>query len=190
MPHDSHIENAYSIDFEFISQLEDDISMVAYVPIPVSDTTGVKVAPNVDLSALSEADLRKFCLNPTLIGKLYPYIGLRGQEAFSYLNDFPLELSVNELEAINEGRKRQLVNRLADIFDSTSPVPFASIPACWQTVVLSVESQYGDIQKKCPSFWCWVVNQKWDKAIGELRDFGDQQSARRNLEADYIESLS
>lgn len=38
-------------------------------------------------------------------------------------------------------------------YNAAVTISFAPIPACWQTVIASVEFQYGSLQKKCLAFW-------------------------------------
>jgi hypothetical protein len=174
-----------SIDIEFICRLEGDCSLSAYIQSN-SAPDGVCVAGDLNLGLVDDIYLRKLGLNPTLIGKLYPYLGRQGIDAHNYLEQFPLTLSKNEIVAINHGNKRLLAKQLAEKFDEESLILFANIPSCWQTVIASIEIQHGDISKTYPAFWRWALNQKWDQALMELRDFGDGHSERRNAEADYI----
>lgn len=176
-----------SIDFEFIRKLEGEPLLIGEVASPVSSKSGVIIAYGFDLAEYSDTDLRKFGLNSTLIGKLYPYLGLVEQEASDYLADFPLELSLNEVTAIDQGFKRRALVDMVIAFNQSSPILFSKIPRCWQTVIASLEFQYGQLHKTCPSFWSWVSNQKWDKALMELQDFGDEYQDRRKAEAYYIE---
>jgi hypothetical protein len=176
----------FSIDFVFISRLEYEDSHEFTVSVGDTPNSGVIIGPEFDLGASNETELRDFGLNPTLIGKLYPYLGLKGHDASSYLAKLPLQLTLNELAHINAGLKRHLVKELALQYDAHSGFAFADIPACWQTVILSLESQHFGLQNKFPLFWSFIVNQEWDKALVELRDFGDSFDKRRNLEADYI----
>lgn len=187
MQENSNYERSFAIDFDFIDKLQGEVVLFGFVPDdPLLGGQGVTVASIYNLGTKKHADLRTLGLNPTLIGKLYPYLEREGENARDYLHQHPLILTENEASAIIIGIKRQLPNMLAAKFDLNSDVPFVSIAPCWQTVIASLESQYGDLQKYCPAFWNWVVHQKWDKAITELRDFGDGHSNRRNAEADYI----
>ena len=179
-------ERPSTINFDFIHELEGGSVLSAYVPVPENSTSGVTIAAGFDLGAKSVKDLRKLALNATFIGKLYPYIGLQGMEAFNYLTKFPLTISVNEAAALDSGVKLKLLDSLMKRYDENSDVLFKNIPPCWQTVIASVEFQYGNLSRCCPTFWQWLTNQKWEKAILELRDFGDEYSIRRNKEADYI----
>lgn len=175
-----------AIDFDFIHTLEGGTLLSGYVPDPEHSKSGVTIAAGFDLGARNANDLRMLALNATLRGKLYPYLGRQGMDAQRYLSDFPLSLSGHEAAAIDSSVKLQLVTRLTERYDSDSDILFSDIPECWQTVIASVEFQYGNLSTRCPTFWQWVTHQKWDKGILELRDFGDRYSNRRNKEADYV----
>lgn len=175
-----------TINFDFIHELEGELVLSAYVPDPENSKSGVTIAAGFDLGARNVKDLRKLALNATFIGKLYPYLGLKGKGACDYLDEFPLTISVHEAAAIDSGVKRKQLDTLIKRFDKDSELPFNSIPPCWQTVIASVEFQYGNLSKRCPTFWRWVIYQKWAKAEQELRDFGDKYNSRRNKEADYV----
>lgn len=179
-------ERLSTIDFDFIHELEGGSLLSAYVPDPKNSKSGVTIAAGFDLGARDDKDLRRLALNPTFIGKLYPYLGLQGMDAYNYLIEFPLTISTHEAAAIDSGVKLTLLASLMLRFDENSDIPFKDIPPCWQTVITSIEFQYGNLSESCPTFWQWVTYQKWDKAILELRDFGDKYGTRRNKEADYV----
>lgn len=186
MANNTQPERPSTINFDFIRELEGGLVLSAYVPDPENSKSGVTIAAGFDLGTRNDKDLRKLALNATFIGKLYPYLGRQGKEAHNYLGKFPLTISVHEAAAIDSGVKRKLLDSLKRRFNKDSDVPFKSIPPCWQTVIASVEFQYGNLSRRCPTFWQWVVYQKWEKAELELRDFGDKYSSRRIKEADYV----
>ena len=175
-----------AIDFDFIHQLEGGSLLLGYVSKPDSSKNGVKIAAGFDLGGKNPNDLRMLGLNATLVGKLYPYLGRQGLDAQAYVMKFPLTISVHEAAAINSGVALKLAGRLTEGFNADSAISFNDLPSCWQTVIASIEFQHGNLSRYCPVFWNWVVHQKWDKALLELKDFGDQNSRRRDKEADYI----
>lgn len=176
----------HRIDFEFIHELEGGSVLLGYVPDPKNSQSGVTIAAGFDLGARNDKDLRKLELNATLIGKLYPYLGRKGNDALAYLAEFPLILSEHEAAAIDTNVKVQMTKRLIKRFNADSIAPFHKIPDSWQTVIASVEFQYGNLSARCPTFWKWATLHKWDEAILELRNFGDSYPSRRNREADYV----
>lgn len=178
-----HFEHA--IDFDFIGKLEGGRILNGYVPDPKNSKSGVTIATGFDLGARNDRDLRKIGLNPTLIGKLYPYLGRQSTSAYEYLQQHPLQVTDNEAKTIDFGVKSLLIEKLIGRYDEASLLAFCSLPACWQTVIASVEFQYGSIKKACPTFWRYVIDQRWNDAIDELNAFGDNYGSRRRQEAEY-----
>ena len=177
----------HNIDFNFISTFEGGSLNKGYVPDAQNSKSGVTLAIGFDLGARNANDLLALALDTKLIDLLSPYLGLQGRQALHYLQDHPLSISDTNATAINLAVKHKLLGSLITKYDASGQVPFAAIPARWQTVIASVEFQYGSLQKKCPSFWRCVSQQNWPGAIAELRGFGDRYPTRRNKEADYVE---
>jgi hypothetical protein len=130
--------------------------------------------------------IRKIGLNPTLRGKLYPYLGRKGQSAIDYLKNHTLQISEHEAQAINLGHKALTLGKLIKRYDEDSQMVFCDLPSCWQTVIASVEFQNGNLKKAYPQFWLSIIRQHWKISLDELRDFGDNDPARRVQEAKYI----
>ena len=147
----------------------------------------VKVVPGFDLGARNVNDLQALELEPSLIKLLSAYMGLQGMQALRYLEQHPLLITDANAKAINSAVKRGLIESLIAKYNADAKVSFAAIPAKWQTVIASVEFQYGSLQKKCPSYWRCVTKPDWQEAIAELRDFGDRYTTRRKKEANYAE---
>ncbi len=182
----SHIDDVCSnIDFTFICRLEGGSKKQGYVPDVPNSKSGVTIATGFDLGARNHHDLRKLGLNPVLIGKLYPYLGLQGTQAESFLKSHPISLSENETHAIDVAVKRDMVSKLVSRYNNASSIAFQTLPQHWQTVIASLEFQYGSVEKHCPEFWKCVTHHDWSSAIDELKDFGDPYPSRRNLEAKY-----
>ena len=175
------------IDFDFISTFEGGSRNTGYVPDAEKSKSGVTIGVGFDLGARNVNDLRALNLDKALVELLTPYLGLQGQSALRYLEQHPLTITDADADAINVSVKSGLIDSLVAKYDADAGVSFASIPAKWQTVIASVEFQYGSVQKKCPSFWRCVTKQHWSEAIAELRDFDDRYKTRRNKEADYAE---
>jgi len=180
----------HNIDFYFISIFEGGNLNKGYVPDAANSKSGVTIAIGFDLGARNVNDLLALQLDSNLVALLSPYLGLQGKQASGYLQQHPLSISETDANVINGAVKRKLLGSLMAKYDADSSVPFATIPARWQTVIASVEFQYGSLQRKCPSFWRCVTQQDWQEAIAELRDFGDRYTTRRNKEADYVEQVA
>lgn len=174
------------IDFDFIHALDGGALLCGYVPNPENSNSGVIIATGFDLGARNDSDLRMIGLNATFIGKLYPYLGRQGMDAYNYITEFPLNISVHEAAALDSGFKQQMLERLLERYNSDSSILFGDIPQCWQTVIASLEFQYDHVSKRFPIFWKRVTKQQWDEALLELRGLGGKYNTRRNKEADYI----
>ncbi|MFQ3250372.1 pesticin C-terminus-like muramidase [Glaciecola sp.] len=176
------------IDFSFIHRLEGGSLTRGYVPDVRNSKSGVTIGAGFDLGARNASDLEKLGLDSNLIAKLYPYLGLQRHDAANYLRQHPLEISQEQAAFIDVKVKQRVIDGLIRKYDQMSPVEFCSIPGCWQTVIASVEFQYGSVKTKCPTFWRLVTGQSWSEALHELRNFGDRYATRRNQEADFVES--
>lgn len=183
-----HLHN-HSIDFDFIGTFEGGSLLDGYVPDARKSKSGVTIGVGFDLGARNVNDLKVLELPLTLINKLSDYLGLQGTKAQKYLQRNPLKITEEEASTINLAVKSRLIMALISKFEADANVAFSSIRPQWQTVIASVEFQYGSVQRKCPSFWRCVTKQDWNKAISELRNFGDRYPTRRNKEADYAEQL-
>ncbi|MFT5276620.1 MAG: hypothetical protein ACI97K_000213 [Glaciecola sp.] len=177
-----------NIDFTFIHRLEGGSLTKAYVPDVNNSQSGVTVGAGFDLGARNVNDLKALGLESALIDKLHPYLGLKRLEAAAFLNGQPLEISPEQAEAIDISVKKNIVERLISRFDQVSAIEFCHIPSSWQTVIASVEFQYGSVKTKCPNFWGLVTSHRWNEAQHELRNFDDSYATRRNQEADYIDA--
>lgn len=177
----------HSIDYQFISSFEGGSINKGYVPDATGSKSGVTVGIGFDLGARNVQDLKVLGLNQSLITKLTPFLGLQGTDAARFLATNELNITDEEATSINIAAKSRMITALITKYNADSAIPFVSIPAAWQSVIASVEFQYGSVQKKCPSFWRCVVKQDWLEGIAELRDFGDGYPTRRNKEADYVE---
>jgi hypothetical protein len=177
-----------NIDFNFIHLLEGGSLTRAYVPHADRSQSGVTIAAGFDLGARNINDLKALGLESALINKLSPYLGLKRQEAADFLVTKPLEISSEQAAVIDICVKQSIVDKLISRFDQDSSIEFCNIPSSWQTVIASIEFQYGSARSKCPTFWKYAVNHRWSDALHELRNFVDQYSPRRKQEANYIEA--
>lgn len=187
---DSSLRQDHQIDFDFISTFEGGNLLDGYVPDAAKSKSGITIAIGFDLGARNLGDLEALGLEAQLIELLLPYLGLQGQKAADYLGSHPLRITEANAKAINIAVKRKLIESLIRKYNTDAELAFAMLPTQWQTVIASVEFQYGSLQRKCPSFWRCVTKPDWTEAIAELRDFGDRYTTRRNKEADYAEKNS
>lgn len=178
-----------TIDWGFIAKLEG-AANYGYVPDANHSQSGVTIASGVDLSAENEASLAG--LAPDITARLRPFLGLVGCTALAALRQTPLALTDAEVATLNayvDGARAVAIQRAYDAASGGVGYRaggFAYIPDAAQTVIASVAFQYGDLARRCPSFWGKAIARDWAGVIAELRNFGDRYSTRRNQEADYL----
>ena len=170
-----------NIDWDFISAREGSRILTGYVPDADGSKSGVTIATGFDLGARNANDLTG--LPKALIKKLTPYLGIKGAEA----QDAAKNLSITDAQAkkIDEFSKNEAVTKLKAKWQEATGESFDSLPNNKATVVASVAFQYGDLESQTPNFWRQVTSDDWNAAEKNLRNFGDNYSTRRNLEADY-----
>jgi lysozyme-like predicted toxin len=198
VPAEESAEPSADIDWDFIAEQEGAASQDAYVPNPEGSQSGVTVGTGVDLGARNSADLERLGLSEALRERLEPYLGLRQQDAVDFLADNPLQLTAEEVEELDQAVRDQAVDSLVTSYNAAATTrnaedggdraSFEELPTEMQTVIASVHFQYGTLSTETPNFFSQVVDQRWDDALGNLRDFGDDYTSRRNREADLLES--
>lgn len=169
------------IDFTFIAEREGENACVGYIAVDDGQYSGVCVGISCNLGKMSHTKLRSMALNPALLGKLYPYIGLIGQEAADYLLKHPLELSLAETDAVNLGCWQNQINDLILQFEQSSQMPFCELSKTWQTVLFSLSIELNNLAQNKTKFWSAVTTAHWDDAKSVLRQFSPR-------EAHYLEA--
>lgn len=175
--------------FDAVRAFEGGLTLKASVPDPGGSKSGVTVSAGFDLGARNEQDLLNLGFPDALITLLRPYLGLQKYAALNFLRQNPLTITTEDAELIHEKSRLQSLSRLVADYAKDSRRDFCSIPQRWQTVISSIQFQYGSARTKTPTFWKAVAEQRWADAIAQLRDFKDNYPTRRNLEADYVQSL-
>ncbi len=164
-----------------------------YIPIGPGvkgDHSGVTIASGVDLGQRSLSEVEGWGLDPALLARLKPYIGLRSGGAALLAENKrkgrPLTVTPEEARQLDEASHSRELKRLAEKFDADSKIgPFESLPKRTQTVLLSVFLQHGTSNpgKKAPRFWGPVTTGDWPAAHSELLSFGDISPDRRRRDA-------
>lgn len=185
-----------SIDFCFIGSLlsiNTDTGVIAPQNIEGfehqgldAEKSGVVIGMGLDLGNTDVDALRMLYLNPTLIGKLYPYLGKRGDEAQTYLENNPLDLSVHELNAINLGLNEKWVTKLVSMYDAKSNQPFVELDPVWQTTIACLTMVYGGLSKHWSACWQCLVNQDFAKVIKLLQEH-DENHEIHQQQLNYIQ---
>jgi hypothetical protein len=177
------------IDWTFIALLEG-MRLDGYVPLSKQTESGVTIAAGFDMGKRDRASLERLGLPPRLVEKLAPYCGKIGTKAEEYVRRHPLWITQAEAEAIDRAIRASVVATLIKRYDKDSPQhPFERLPREAQTVIASVEFQYGSIRDKRRRFWSLVTAQRWEEAVYLLRHFGDPYKTRRRKEAAYLEKI-
>ena len=181
------------VNYEFISRREQPggkVATIGYVPTnrygAVIGNSGVTIGIGVDLGKVTAAQLKRYGVSNRLINKLRPYLGLRGQAAYAYLQRHPLILHKKQAEALTRAVQTYVINSVANYYtkDSVPPVNFYSLPEGVQTVIADLAYQYGPaLYKATPNFWRQVTHGRWLSALITLEKFGDNYVSRRMKEA-------
>ncbi|MFN7854172.1 MAG: pesticin C-terminus-like muramidase, partial [Dolichospermum sp.] len=153
------------------------------------ENSGVTVGTGIDLGQTNEAGIDALNIPQELKDKLKPYTGKTKQDAIDYLKDHPLTLSKEEVASLDNVVINKVTDNLIKKYNADSKIPFNELPSEAQTVIYSVEHQYGNAKTKTPNFWKQVTEQRWDDAVKNLENFGDKYPTRRNKEADLLQNV-
>ena len=170
-----------NIDWEFIREKEG-FELVGYVPITKKLKSGVTIASGFDLGQRNEGDLQG--LPPTIIKKLIPYLGIKGNEASKKASN--LTITEDEANIINKFAKTKSLNKLSSDWENATGYSLSELSPAQATALASVGFQHGDMKSKTPKFWKYATSGNWDKAYNELMDFKDEHPTRRKSEADLL----
>jgi hypothetical protein len=173
------------INFDFISKLEGGATCKGYVPDAANSKSGVTVATGFDIGQRSRNDLRMLLPEPIAI-KLRHFCELKGLAAQAQLDKTPLVITEREAQIIDTYVKSDLVELIEDRYKKASGISFHELHEQAQTVIASVAFQYGNLAKRCPTFWEFVITQNWLAMVNELNNFGDRYTSRRLKEANYF----
>ncbi len=183
---ESTFECKLMINFDFIKELEG-VKKHGYVPDVKGSNSGVTIASGLDLGARSKSDLITLGLPTSLIDKLTPYLGYKKHDAEAILAENPLLISDQELDILVSKVKESETNRIVDLYNRMSKVKkFECLPWQAQTVIASVAYQYGYLPSETKDFWKQAIEQNWSAMYGNLMNFGDKYSTRRQKEAKLI----
>jgi len=169
------------IDFGFIKKLEGNKTK-GYVPKDkdgVLGDSGVTIASGFDLGQRNAMDLKG--LPEDIVKKFLPYLGLKGEAADTIAST--LKISNKESDIINKFAAEKTVNLLKKRYENVSGKSFEDLTPEQQTVMASVQFQYGNLGTETPNFWRQVTTGDWDSAKKNLLDFGDDYPTRRKKEA-------
>lgn len=177
-----------TVDWEFIRTLEG-FQLKGYVPQSKdSNKSGVTIGSGFDIGQRNKLGLYAFNFSLPLLTKLLPYVSLKGQEARDCLSKHSLTLTKDEAEELDQKVRKVYERAIREQYDANSDYTFSFLDSAKQTVIMSVGFQYGDLKRRCPSFFNCITKGLWEEAVHELEDFGDAYTKRRLKEAALLRS--
>ena len=183
----------------YISQpgIEGKSHNVGYIPTDkkgnVIGKSGVTIGVGFDLGQHNRQDLVKMGFSNSMINKLNPYLGKKGQEAKDFKKNNPLVLGENSQDYLEVKNKptKYYTDILASKYDEATGVAgdFESLDPAIQGTLFSVSYQYGmdNPAKSTPKFWKHATSKNWKGLVKELEtgDWGkNKEGTREGL--DYI----
>lgn len=184
-----HMDN--KIAWSFIDANEGS-SKQGYVPCDkkgdVIGESGCTIASGFDVGQQSVSSMVAYHFTPDLLKQLLPYVEKKSAVAKDFLAKYPLTLSDEEVEEINDKVHKKCQDDLCRLYNANSTAKFEDLDSKKATAIMSVFYQYGNLKLRCPNFFKAIVNGWWKEAVDELRSFGDKYPTRRNAEADLLES--
>lgn len=179
--------NEPRIDHEFIEDREGGLELIGYVPAAEESQSGVTIGCGVDLGQRDEAELMRWGCSADLVDQLRPYLGLKKEVAEAALEIAPLEVTEEDARFLSIAARGSIIKSLALFYERDSGGYLSELPPAAQTVIASVAYQYGPrLRGECPAFWSTACRMDWQAMESELRDFKDNYTSRRNIEADYL----
>lgn len=178
------------IDLEFMKVVEG-VKKEFYVPknnkgVPLGKS-GVTVGPGYDLGQRSKEDTEVKNLKkkaPRLYERMEPFIGLTKYDADNALREIkPDPLTEEELDILIKHSIETYHNLLTSVFIPSEV--WNEMDEGIRTVVFSVMYQYGNLTKRTPKFYQYVMGRDYVGMIEELSAFGDDYPTRRRLEVMY-----
>lgn len=182
---------ARDIDLDFLRQ-EEGFSLGGIVPMKNEkpmENSGPTFGTGIDMTQQTAAGLIAAGVEPTTVEMLGPLLGkgLKGQAALEAIQDHGIILSQPQADQMDRAVINRDTESLAQQFTKASGREFDDLPREMQTVLASVKHQYGNLPGRTPNFWKQMTKGQHDKALKNLRNFGDDFPSRRNREADLFQ---
>ena len=180
--------------------LEGQSKNVGYIPMDrqknVIGNSGVTIGVGFDLGQHNKQQLVDMGFSNKMIKTLSPYLGKKGNEAKSFLENNELVLSSQPgsnqdyLETITKPTK-YYSDILASKYDKATGVPgdFSRLEAPMQGAIYSVFYQLGmsNPSKSAPKFWKHATGKNWKGLLNELetgawgnKKIGEEPGQQRN----------
>lgn len=155
----------------------------------VMGVSGVTVATGCDLGQTTLTRLRAAGVPESALTKLTPYLGLKKFDAIAALARTPLELTLAEAEAIDNGHILQYLDLyVRKAYEADSGLKFDTLPTQAQAVVFSVcyQKGCGGVRKDWPTLWGMLCKADWAGASHELLTGFSQYKGRRTIEGKLL----
>ena len=175
-----------AIDWAFLENVEGNTA-TAYIPKQdgkILGQSGVTIGTGIDLGQQSAAKFKKIGIDPATIELLEPYFGKKKEKAEEALAEAGLTMSSDMLSNLNMKIRSSYLADTKKWYNknNTSDNDWSDLTDAQQTVITSVNFQYGVGLEATPNFKKQVLSNDWKAAIGNLRDFGDDYESRRHKE--------
>lgn len=124
--------------------------------------SGVTVATGVDLGNRSVEELRQLGISEDLVIKLSPHIGKKGDRAKQSLKNYPLNLTQEEADLLDQKIKGQVKKAIAGNYKNSTGVDLEGLPEEARTVINSLAYNFGaNLEGKLPTAWKHIVKGDW-----------------------------
>jgi len=143
-----------------------------YNKTQINPNEGVHLINGLDLSKVSEEDLKDLKIEETLIQKVRPFLGLKGSEAVNKLDAEHLQLTSPEAEHLYKALTQNQMSKLKDKFSSLkgnftdADDVFQQIPIEIKAALLSQFDIYAGIPD---SYKDSILAQKWEDLADQIK---------------------
>ncbi|KAL4493435.1 hypothetical protein ABPG72_007443 [Tetrahymena utriculariae] len=176
------------ISIEQIRQFENKDSRPhndGYVPNDIKKNSGVTIATGFDLGQQNINGLvNEYKLSESLIKKLEPYIGIKGEDANKMLQKKKLTITDLEIKEIEEKVMMYNLKLLKKRVEQDGG-NFEKMSKAVKTVLFSIQFQYGNFKKSFPNIWNYLIQGDL-KAAADLLEKQTNFQRRRRAEATIL----
>ncbi len=176
------------IDWAWVFQQSGPRVLHAEPPDPSGPPGGIQIAAGVDLKRLTVGDLTLSGLDTGAIGRLIPFLGLRGDAATAALAQYvgtfgPLAVSNSEAAVLEQAMATKTLAGLQTRYLRDAGRVFGVLSSDVQTAIADLAYQYGsDIPGYSPILWGQLRAGQWALVAAELLRFQGPWAARRRAE--------
>jgi len=150
--------------------------------------SGLTLATGWDVGQMSMEELESSGLPQSIVEKVSPFIGAKGEEALGVFEKLGAPvLEDEEASIVDAFTHNKTLSQISKNYEKASGESFEDLSPAQQTVLASVGFQYGsNLKKATPGFWKQVTSGDWESAHKNLQNFGDRYDYRRGREAEIL----